>query len=105
MADISPRGVLALGKGASAAGLTAAAVRDEFGEGRWTLEAGVLVLANNGLAAIDELDKMDQQDTGAMHEAMEQQSFAYSTIVASYVTDLDPAVLLRKIGYPYVYSP
>ena len=82
MADISPRGVLALGKGASAAGLTAAAVRDEFGEGRWTLEAGVLVLANNGLAAIDELDKMDQQDTGAMHEAMEQQSFAYSTVVA-----------------------
>jgi DNA replicative helicase MCM subunit Mcm2 (Cdc46/Mcm family) len=79
MADISPRGVLALGKGASAAGLTAAAVRDEFGEGRWTLEAGVLVLANNGLAAIDELDKMDPQDTGAMHEAMEQQSFAYDT--------------------------
>ncbi len=79
MANISPRGVLALGKGASAAGLTAAAVRDEFGEGRWTLEAGVLVLANNGLAAIDELDKMDPQDTGAMHEAMEQQSFAYDT--------------------------
>ena len=81
MADISPRGVLALGKGASAAGLTAAAVRDEFGEGRWTLEAGVLVLANNGLAAIDELDKMDPQDTGAMHEAMEQQSFAYDTAI------------------------
>lgn len=81
MADISPRGVLALGKGASAAGLTAAAVRDEFGEGRWTLEAGVLVLANNGLAAIDELDKMDPQDTGAMHEAMEQQSFAYDTMI------------------------
>ncbi len=79
MAEISPRGVLALGKGASAAGLTAAAVRDEFGEGRWTLEAGVLVLANNGLAAIDELDKMDPQDTGAMHEAMEQQSFSYNT--------------------------
>ncbi len=81
MADISPRGVLALGKGASAAGLTAAAVRDEFGEGRWKLEAGVLVLANNGLAAIDELDKMDPQDTGAMHEAMEQQSFAYDTVI------------------------
>ncbi len=79
MGDITPRGVHALGKGASAAGLTAAAVRDEFGEGRWTLEAGVLVLANNGLAAIDELDKMDPQDTAAMHEAMEQQSFSYNT--------------------------
>ncbi|TLZ70583.1 MAG: hypothetical protein E6K06_07675 [Methanobacteriota archaeon] len=30
---------------------TAAAVRDEFGEGRWTLEAGALVLADLGLAS------------------------------------------------------
>ncbi len=75
MTTLSPRGIYAAGKGSSAAGLTAAAVRDDFGEGRWTLEAGVLVMANNGLAAIDELDKMDQTDTAAMHEAMEQQSF------------------------------
>lgn len=31
---------------------TAAAVRDEFGEGRWTLEAGALVLADLGLACL-----------------------------------------------------
>ena len=31
---------------------TAAAVRDEFGEGRWTLEAGALVLADKGLACL-----------------------------------------------------
>lgn len=78
MSEVSPRGVFAIGKGSSAAGLTAAAVRDEFGEGRWTLEAGVLVLANNGLAAIDELDKMDPNDTASMHEAMEQQSITIS---------------------------
>ncbi len=78
MSEISPRGVFAIGKGSSAAGLTAAAVRDDFGEGRWTLEAGVLVLANNGLAAIDELDKMDPNDTASMHEAMEQQSITIS---------------------------
>jgi replicative DNA helicase Mcm len=78
MTEISPRGVMALGKGSSAAGLTAAAVRDDFGEGRWTLEAGVLVLANRGLASIDELDKMSQEDTSAMHEAMEQQSITIS---------------------------
>ncbi|MBU4502308.1 MAG: hypothetical protein KKA79_06935, partial [Nanoarchaeota archaeon] len=52
---------------------TAAAVRDEFGEGRWTLEAGALVLADKGIAAIDEMDKMSTQDRSAMHEAMEQQ--------------------------------
>jgi replicative DNA helicase Mcm len=53
---------------------TAAAVKDEFGEGRWTLEAGALVLADQGLASIDELDKMTDQDRSAMHEAMESQS-------------------------------
>ncbi len=82
MTLLSPRGVYAAGKGSSAAGLTAAAVRDDFGEGRWTLEAGVLVMANNGLAAIDELDKMDPTDTAAMHEAMEQQSFHGETVLS-----------------------
>jgi len=71
--DIAPRSVYTSGKGSSAAGLTASAVRDDFGEGRWTLEAGALVLADQGLAVVDELDKMRAQDRDALHEAMEQQ--------------------------------
>jgi replicative DNA helicase Mcm len=56
---ISPRSVYTSGKGSSSAGLTAAAVRDDFGDGQqWTLEAGALVLADQGIAAVDELDKM-----------------------------------------------
>lgn len=72
--ELAPRGVYASGKGTSAAGLTAAAVKDEFGDGGWTLEAGALVLADRGIACIDEFDKMEIDDRGAMHEAMEQQS-------------------------------
>ncbi|MFC7155807.1 LAGLIDADG family homing endonuclease [Halomarina halobia] len=74
--NIAPRSVYTSGKGSSAAGLTAAAVRDDFGEGQqWTLEAGALVLADQGIAAIDELDKMRSEDRSAMHEALEQQSY------------------------------
>jgi replicative DNA helicase Mcm len=57
--NIAPRSVYTAGKGSSAAGLTAAAVRDDFSEGQqWSLEAGALVLADQGVAAVDELDKM-----------------------------------------------
>ena len=73
---IAPRGVMATGKSTSAAGLTAAAVRDEFGEGRWSLEAGTLVLASGGIACIDEIDKMSEEDRSSMHEAMEQQTIS-----------------------------
>ena len=71
---IAPRSVYTSGKGSSSAGLTAAAVRDDFGDGQqWTLEAGALVLADKGIAAVDELDKMRSEDRSAMHQALEQQ--------------------------------
>ncbi|UCD14375.1 MAG: minichromosome maintenance protein MCM [Thermoplasmatales archaeon] len=76
LSKLAPRSVYASGKASSAAGLTAAAVRDEFGEGQWTLEAGALVLADMGVACIDEIDKMEETDRSAMHQAMEQQEIS-----------------------------
>ncbi|OKY78628.1 MAG: ATPase involved in replication control Cdc46/Mcm family [Candidatus Methanohalarchaeum thermophilum] len=76
ISDLAPRGVYASGKSVSAAGLTAAAVKDEFSEGAFTLEAGALVLSDQGVCAIDEFDKIEAEDLNALNDAMEQQEIA-----------------------------
>jgi len=73
----APKARFISGKGASGAGLTATVVKDEVLRG-WSLEAGAMVLANHGICAIDELDKMTPEDRSALHEALEQQTITIS---------------------------
>lgn len=84
VAGLAARGLYTSGKGTTAAGLTAAVVHDTE-SGAMTLEAGALVLADQGIACIDEFDKMDPDDRTAIHEAMEQHtvSIAKAGIVAT----------------------
>jgi len=74
---IAPKGRYVSGKSATAAGLTAAVVKDEFLRG-WSLEAGSMVLSNKGVVCIDEIEKMEEHDRSTMHEAMEQQTVTIS---------------------------
>lgn len=87
--SIAPKSIYVAGKTTSGAGISATAVKDEFGEGGWTLKAGALVLASGGMAMVDEFDKMEPEDRSAMHEAMEQQqiSVAKAGIVTKFKTE------------------
>ena len=86
---IAPKSIYIAGKTTTSAGISATAVKDDFGEGGWTLKAGALVLASGGICLVDEMDKMDKEDRSALHEAMEQEtiSVAKAGIVTRFKTE------------------
>ncbi|MCK9292975.1 MAG: minichromosome maintenance protein MCM [archaeon] len=75
---LAPKSVYVAGKTVSGAGLTVSAVKDEFGEGGWTLKAGAVILASGGMAMIDEFDKINPDDRSSLHEAMAQSTVSVS---------------------------
>jgi replicative DNA helicase Mcm len=72
-AELSPRSSSASGKNASKAGITAAAVRDDFGETEWSLDSGAIVNAHKGICCIDEIDKVSGEVVSSLHSALEKQ--------------------------------
>ena len=96
--SLAPRAKFKSGKGVSKAGMSAAAVPDDFGPSKWSLKAGLLVLANNGIACLDEIDKVDPEALNAAHSALENQRVSITK--AGIDADLPSRTSLLAAGNP-----
>ncbi|KAJ1971617.1 hypothetical protein H4R34_005681, partial [Dimargaris verticillata] len=99
---VAPRGVYVCGSsGISACGLTVTICKDNT-TGDFALEAGALVLADQGCCCIDEFDKMSS-DHNALLEAMEQQciSIAKAGIVCTLPARTSVIAAANPVGGHY----
>ena len=105
--ELAPKGRYVVGKSSTGAGLTASVVKEES-TGEFTLEAGAVVLAHKGMAAIDEIDKMAAEDRSSLHEAMEQQQISVSKANIQATLNAQTSILAAgnpKLGRFDPYEP
>jgi replicative DNA helicase Mcm len=105
--QLAPKGRYVVGKSSTGAGLTASVVKEES-TGDFSLEAGAVVLAHKGMAAIDEIDKMSKEDRSSLHEAMEQQQISISKANIQATLNAETGILAAgnpKLGRFDPYEP
>ena len=108
--QFSPKAIYVAGSGVSGVGVTASVVKDEL-LGGFTLEAGAIVLCNNGCLMLDELDKIRDEHKEALHEPLSEGTVSVSKANISGTMPAQTSVLAAanpKFGsyseYDTVYS-
>ncbi|CAG9854115.1 unnamed protein product [Phyllotreta striolata] len=100
-ASVAPKGIYVCGITSTTTGLTVTVTKDKE-RGEFSLEAGALVLADQGCCCIDEFDKMPNQHA-CLLEAMEQQSIsvAKAGIVCTLPTRVTILAAANPVGGHY----
>jgi len=95
----APNALTVSGKGATAAGLTASAAQTDFGgSSEWSLDAGAMVLADGGVACVDEIDKVDDNALQSLHQALSKQRVSINK--AGINTELPTRTAMLAAGNP-----
>ncbi|KAK4874713.1 hypothetical protein RN001_014073 [Aquatica leii] len=93
-ANVAPKGVYVCGNTSTSSGLTVTMTKESNGD--YSLEAGALLLADQGCCCIDEFDKMTQHSS--LLEAMEQQSVSIAK--AGVMCNLSARASILAAGNP-----
>lgn len=97
---ISPKCEFRSGTALTKVGLTASAVQEEFdGSSEWVLEPGILPRSNGGHCIIDEVDAIMDDQTKAIHDALEGEQML-KVDKADIRADLPTRTGLMALGNP-----